>query len=405
MDEEEALECPVCFESYDNAGKTPKMMPCLHTICVSCILDLISGNARNTTAEYQTKDSKEPVIPSGKTLMCPLCRESIGSNRIQTNRYILAHLRDKHRLQSHSISVNADESNSVQRVAGVAVPSSSSTLQLRVQPTIIINESRGPIFKKVKEKRHLKKDRKTATPRIIIKRKAGVEGNIPCGTFSRPTQNIPTTPVAGPPLIYPKLPPATTLHQRSPSEQRAVMKIIGMNTPTISEGDFINTNDSPYHFQPESNSEYTSQLTPSAPEDMSEMWCRTCDEPGKSDCTYHDLIPILKDEEVNWIQTQLRGGETEIDQERNIALSAAMSKVTLGSNALSEDVARISEHHRKTPSQVPNMSRWSYAEIRDTVNTSCQPEECYRELDRRRSEYQRTIGKKKALHMFLKLHS
>lgn len=373
MDEEETLECPVCLESYDNAGRTPKMMPCLHTVCISCVLDLISGDVRKTTAEHQTQESEEPVIPSGKTLACPLCRESISSNKLQTNRYILAHLRDKHRLQSQSISVNAEETNPVQQFAEAAMPSSSSTLQSSVQPTIIISGSKSPKYLNWKEKWLFKKERKIA-PQLIIKRKEIFEGNISCGTLLPSTQNTPTTPVAGHPLIYPKLPPATTLHQQSPSQQRAVMKVIWKDTPPISEDDFINANDFPCYLQPESSIECSPQLTPSAPKDMSEMWCRTCEEPGKLDCTYHDLIPILKDEEVNWIQAQVGGEETQIHLERNIDLSTSMSKVTLRSNAVSKDVARTSEQERKTPPQAPNMSRWSYAEIRDTVNTSCQPE-------------------------------
>ncbi|KAG0725179.1 EGF domain-specific O-linked N-acetylglucosamine transferase [Chionoecetes opilio] len=33
----EALDCPVCLEQYNEGLHNPKMMPCLHTLCASCI--------------------------------------------------------------------------------------------------------------------------------------------------------------------------------------------------------------------------------------------------------------------------------------------------------------------------------------------------------------------------------
>ncbi|KAK8383784.1 hypothetical protein O3P69_015909 [Scylla paramamosain] len=40
--DKEALDCPVCLESYNEGLHTPKMMPCLHTLCASCIANLTS---------------------------------------------------------------------------------------------------------------------------------------------------------------------------------------------------------------------------------------------------------------------------------------------------------------------------------------------------------------------------
>lgn len=50
-------ECPVCFCSYDNVFKTPKLLACGHTFCLECL-------ARINVSSVQIK-----------TLSCPVCRE------------------------------------------------------------------------------------------------------------------------------------------------------------------------------------------------------------------------------------------------------------------------------------------------------------------------------------------
>lgn len=55
-DEAEDLECAVCFCSYDNVFKTPKLLACGHTFCLECLARI------NVTSEEI------------KTLSCPVCR-------------------------------------------------------------------------------------------------------------------------------------------------------------------------------------------------------------------------------------------------------------------------------------------------------------------------------------------
>ncbi|XP_017165203.1 E3 ubiquitin-protein ligase RNF183 [Poecilia reticulata] len=50
-------ECAVCFCSYDNVFKTPKLLACGHTFCLECLARI------NVTS------------PEIKTLSCPVCRD------------------------------------------------------------------------------------------------------------------------------------------------------------------------------------------------------------------------------------------------------------------------------------------------------------------------------------------
>ncbi|XP_069571179.1 E3 ubiquitin-protein ligase RNF183 [Brachyistius frenatus] len=57
QDDVEDTECAVCFCSYDNVFKTPKLLVCGHTFCLECLARI------NVTS------------PELKTLSCPVCRE------------------------------------------------------------------------------------------------------------------------------------------------------------------------------------------------------------------------------------------------------------------------------------------------------------------------------------------
>lgn len=56
-DDVDDTECAVCFCSYDNIFKTPKLLSCGHTFCLECLARI------NVTS------------PELKTLCCPVCRK------------------------------------------------------------------------------------------------------------------------------------------------------------------------------------------------------------------------------------------------------------------------------------------------------------------------------------------
>lgn len=55
-DDVEETECPICFCSYNNVFKTPKLLACGHTFCLECLARI---------------NVSSPVV---KTLPCPVCR-------------------------------------------------------------------------------------------------------------------------------------------------------------------------------------------------------------------------------------------------------------------------------------------------------------------------------------------
>ncbi|XP_063287841.1 RING finger protein 223-like [Pelobates fuscus] len=54
--EEIAMECSICYASYDNIFKTPMLLPCLHTFCMECLSRLCL------------------FLKQSQSFPCPLCR-------------------------------------------------------------------------------------------------------------------------------------------------------------------------------------------------------------------------------------------------------------------------------------------------------------------------------------------
>ena len=71
----ELLCCVICLENYDEEGQhVPRLLPCSHTVCESCIKDLITND----------------------TLVCPECRKKHRAENKEKsfpqNKYLLAHI-------------------------------------------------------------------------------------------------------------------------------------------------------------------------------------------------------------------------------------------------------------------------------------------------------------------------
>ena len=70
------LSCQVCFEDFEETGiRIPRIFPCSHTVCESCLKDMIKNN----------------------TIICPECRKKhTAENKEKSfpqNKYLLAQIR------------------------------------------------------------------------------------------------------------------------------------------------------------------------------------------------------------------------------------------------------------------------------------------------------------------------
>ncbi|XP_036404330.1 RING finger domain-containing protein [Megalops cyprinoides] len=56
------VECPICYQEYNQGGKCPRMLECLHVFCTECL------------QRIQMLPSQPPDPNSPPSISCPLCR-------------------------------------------------------------------------------------------------------------------------------------------------------------------------------------------------------------------------------------------------------------------------------------------------------------------------------------------
>ncbi|XP_035264578.1 RING finger domain-containing protein [Anguilla rostrata] len=56
------VECPICYQEYNQGGKCPRMLECLHVFCTECL------------QRIQLSPTQPPDPHSPPSISCPLCR-------------------------------------------------------------------------------------------------------------------------------------------------------------------------------------------------------------------------------------------------------------------------------------------------------------------------------------------
>ena len=65
------LECPVCL---DTLGPEHKVLPCQHTFCTRCLLDVRDKRARTTTCSSSSPPVRPMTGDGDVEIICPECR-------------------------------------------------------------------------------------------------------------------------------------------------------------------------------------------------------------------------------------------------------------------------------------------------------------------------------------------
>ncbi|XP_033759177.1 tripartite motif-containing protein 2-like [Pecten maximus] len=75
--QDQFLKCPVCLQNYTS----PKLLPCLHTFCRQCLVEVLKKSIGDDNGSSTESDSEtEKPAPHGKHFNCPVCRADIELN-------------------------------------------------------------------------------------------------------------------------------------------------------------------------------------------------------------------------------------------------------------------------------------------------------------------------------------
>ncbi|KAG7276329.1 hypothetical protein CRUP_032384 [Coryphaenoides rupestris] len=97
-------ECSICYNTYDNVFKTPKLLDCTHTFCLECLSRLMAvtsaADEEQAAAEGAASPGPSPAAVASQgtaQLSCPFCRQhttlpELGPPALATSREMLCKL-------------------------------------------------------------------------------------------------------------------------------------------------------------------------------------------------------------------------------------------------------------------------------------------------------------------------
>ncbi|XP_042227120.1 translation initiation factor IF-2-like isoform X2 [Homarus americanus] len=336
-DEKEYLDCPICLEQYDEGLRTPKMMPCLHTFCASCLVELISPS---------TSQQKSNVIPSSEIYnLAPAPAAGTrptnpirglysllgrGSTQVLSSQEHDNHVYDDPTPQQEDVPSSNSSKYDQRRHSNVSAI--TNTLQNnRAHPTLRRMSGHGPSTTLTRHPC----DPLPCTPTVPTTRPLSFPTPIPRHAPTPPPLPSPTSPPAlparnsgqgGPPAperpqkkpnIPPLKPKPAVIDQKEPKIPRNEVVQCPLCRTLINTSQLQTNRYVVAHLRdlarleilrkPEKQSELLATTKPPnkavppsiAPDlKVEEFWCITCDVPARDHCTSHELSPIQQ-----WVET------------------------------------------------------------------------------------------------------
>ncbi|XP_076115434.1 transcription intermediary factor 1-alpha-like isoform X2 [Mytilus galloprovincialis] len=88
-EEEELSQLKICVLcATDLKDKSPKLLPCLHSLCENCLNSLFQLQVQQQTEGSSTTNNNEKTEPKPSTILCPACNCTVEKSAVVDNRFL-----------------------------------------------------------------------------------------------------------------------------------------------------------------------------------------------------------------------------------------------------------------------------------------------------------------------------
>ncbi|XP_063401080.1 E3 ubiquitin-protein ligase TRIM33-like isoform X2 [Mytilus trossulus] len=88
-EEEDLSQLKICVLcATDLKDKSPKLLPCLHSLCENCLNSLFQLQVQQQTEGSSTTNNNEKTEPKPSTILCPACNCTVEKSAVVDNRFL-----------------------------------------------------------------------------------------------------------------------------------------------------------------------------------------------------------------------------------------------------------------------------------------------------------------------------